>query len=63
MNEARVEKYLGGCGFRINSSIYKQAIFHAIINRLMESECVGCKQIKVSNWICASIKQYIGLFK
>ena len=48
MNEAHIEKYLDEFSFRINRSIHKQTIFHTIINRLMKSEHIGYKQIKIS---------------
>ena len=49
MNEAHVEKYLDEFSFRINRSIHKQTIFHTVIKRLMKSEHIGYKQIKISN--------------
>ena len=49
MNEAHIEKYLDEFSFRINRSIHKQTIFHTILNRLMKSEHIGYKQIKISN--------------
>lgn len=48
MNEAHIEKYLDEFSFRINRSIHKQTIFHTILNRLMKSEHIGYKQIKIS---------------
>ena len=49
MNEAHIEKYLDEFSFRINRSIHKQTIFHTVIKRLMKSEHIGYKQIKISN--------------
>ncbi len=49
MNEAHIEKYLDEFSFRINRSIHRQTIFHTVIKRLMKSEHIGYKQIKISN--------------
>ncbi len=47
MDEFHLEKYLDEFSYRLNHSIHKQTIFDNLINRMMENEHIGYKQIKI----------------
>jgi len=48
VHENHIEKYLNEYSFRINRSIYKQTIFHKLIERMMDHEPVTYQMIKIS---------------
>lgn len=47
VHEGHIEKYLAEYSFRINRSIYKDSIFHKLIERLVMREAVQYKQVKL----------------
>ncbi|MBI9039081.1 MAG: IS1595 family transposase [Bacteroidales bacterium] len=49
VHEEHIEKYLDEYSFRINRSIYKQTIFHSLINRMVIAQPITCQAIKISN--------------
>lgn len=48
VDEGHIEKYLAEFSFRINRSIYKQTIFHKLIERMVLHEVVEFKMIKLA---------------
>jgi len=48
VDEEHIEKYLDEYSFRINRSIYKQTIFHRLIERMVMTHPVTYKEIKIS---------------
>jgi len=49
MDKGHIEKYLDEFSFRINRSISKQTIFDNLIHRMIDSDIIDYKQIKLSN--------------
>jgi len=49
VHEDHIEKYLAEYSFRINRSIYKQTIFHKLIERMVKAEPITYQMIKISN--------------
>jgi transposase-like protein len=49
VHEGHIEKYLDEFSFRINRSIFKQTIFHTLIQRMIENQPVTYQMIKISN--------------
>lgn len=49
VHEEHIEKYLDEFSFRINRSIYKQTIFHKLIERMINSKPITYQQIKISS--------------
>lgn len=47
VHKEHIEKYLDEFSFRINRSIYKQTIFHKLIERCVEANYTELKQIKI----------------
>lgn len=49
VHEEHIEKYLSEYSFRINRSIYKQTIFHKLIERMIFTKPITYQMIKISN--------------
>lgn len=49
VHEDHIEKYLAEYSFRINRSIYKQTIFHKLIERMVKAKPITYQMIKISN--------------
>ncbi len=48
VHEGHIEKYLAEYSFRINRSIYKQTIFHKLIERMVIAQPITYQTIKIS---------------
>ncbi len=48
VDEGHIEKYLDEYSFRINRSVYKQTIFHRLIERMVMTHPVTYQEIKIS---------------
>jgi len=48
VHQEHIEKYLNEFSFRINRSIYKETIFHKLIERMMEHDIITYQTIKIS---------------
>ncbi len=48
VHEGHIEKYLAEYSFRINHSIYKQTIFHKLIERMVIAQPITYQTIKIS---------------
>ena len=49
MHAGHIEKYLDEYSYRLNRSIYKDNIFDNLIQRMIKTQHIGFKQIKISN--------------
>ena len=49
VHQGHIEKYLAEFSFRINRSIYKQTIFHKLIERMIGANPTTYQMIKISN--------------
>jgi transposase-like protein len=49
VHKEHIEKYLAEFSFRINRSIYKQTIFHKLIERMIGASPTTYQMIKISN--------------
>jgi transposase-like protein len=49
VHEEHIQKYLDEYSYRINRSIYKQTIFHGLIERMIYSSPITYQTIKISN--------------
>ena len=49
VHEDHIEKYLAEYSFRINRSIYKQTIFHKLIERMIKTKPITYQNIKLSS--------------
>ncbi len=49
VHKGHIEKYLAEYSFRINRSIYKQTIFHKLIERMIIANPASYQMIKISN--------------
>ena len=49
VHQGHIEKYLAEFSFRINRSIYKQTIFHKLIERMVIAKPASYQMIKISN--------------
>ena len=47
VHDKHIEKYLDEFSFRINRSIYKQTIFHKLVERFVEANYIEFEQIKI----------------
>ena len=49
VHEEHIQKYLDEYSYRLNRSIYKQTIFHKLIERMISSNPITYQMIKISN--------------
>jgi len=49
VHEEHIDKYLDEYSFRINRSIFKQTIFHALILRMINNQPITYQTIKISS--------------
>src|SRR6056297_1442277 len=49
IHEKHIEKYLDEFSFRINRSIYKDTIFHKLMERIVEHQPLTYQMIKISS--------------
>jgi transposase-like protein len=49
VHKGHIDKYLNEYSYRINRSIYKETIFHKLIERMLDREHLGYLQIKISS--------------
>lgn len=49
VHEQHLERYLNEFSFRINRSIFKETIFHKLIERMVSGKHIGYKVIKISS--------------